>query len=54
LRALADEQLAVAMRRMALAKDLLRRKEITVAEVADKVGYGSSSTFSVAFARQVG
>ncbi len=40
--------------RMALAKDLLRRKGTTVAEVAQKVGYASSSTFSVAFARQAG
>jgi AraC-like DNA-binding protein len=40
--------------RMALAKDLLRRKEISVAEVAERVGYGSASTFSVAFTRHVG
>jgi AraC-like DNA-binding protein len=40
--------------RMALAKDLLRRKEVTVAEVAEQVGYSSASTFSVAFARHVG
>jgi AraC-like DNA-binding protein len=40
--------------RMALAKDLLRRKEVTVAEVAGKVGYSSASTFSVAFTRHVG
>jgi transcriptional regulator GlxA family with amidase domain len=30
--------------RMALAKDLLRRKESSVAEVAERVGYGSAST----------
>lgn len=41
--------------RMALAKDLLRRKEeVTVAEVAEQVGYSSASTFSVAFTRHVG
>jgi AraC-like DNA-binding protein len=40
--------------RMALAKDLLRRGEIALAEVADRVGYGSASTFSTAFSRHVG
>jgi transcriptional regulator GlxA family with amidase domain len=40
--------------RMALAKDLLRRCEVSVAEVAERVGYSSASTFSVAFARHVG
>jgi len=40
--------------RMAVAKDLLRRREVTVAEVAERVGYGSASTFSVAFTRHVG
>ena len=40
--------------RMALAKDLLRHEEITVAEVAERVGYGSASAFSVAFTRHVG
>ena len=40
--------------RMALAKDLLRRDEGNVAEVADRVGYSSASTFSVAFTRHVG
>ncbi len=40
--------------RMALAKDMLRRKEGGVAEVAARVGYGSASTFSVAFTRHVG
>jgi AraC-like DNA-binding protein len=40
--------------RMALAKDLLRRKEAGVAEVAERVGYSSASTFSVAFTRYVG
>ncbi|QRX85128.1 AraC family transcriptional regulator [Glaciimonas sp. PAMC28666] len=40
--------------RMALAKNLLRRKEAGVAEVAERVGYGSASAFSVAFTRHVG
>lgn len=40
--------------RMALAKDLLRREEVTVAEVAEHVGYRTASTFSVAFTRHVG
>lgn len=40
--------------RMALAKDLLRRNEGRVAEIAERVGYGSASTFSVAFTRHVG
>ncbi len=40
--------------RMALAKDLLRRGDDSVAEVAEQVGYSSASTFSVAFARHVG
>ena len=40
--------------RMALAKSLLRRKEGSVAEVAERVGYSSASTFSVAFTRYVG
>ncbi len=40
--------------RMALAKDMLRRKEADIAEVAESVGYGSASTFSTAFSRHVG
>jgi AraC-like DNA-binding protein len=40
--------------RMAVAKDLLRRQELGVGEVADRVGYGSASTFSTAFTRHVG
>ena len=40
--------------RMALAKDLLRRRELAIGEVAERVGYGSASTFSTAFARHVG
>ena len=40
--------------RMAVAKDLLHRHEVGVAEVAERVGYGSASTFSTAFSRHVG
>jgi len=40
--------------RMALAKDLLRRNEARVADVAERVGYSSASTFTVAFTRHVG
>lgn len=40
--------------RMAIAKDLLRRNDIGIAEVAERVGYGSASTFSTAFSRYVG
>ncbi|GAB3350651.1 AraC family transcriptional regulator [Lysobacter tyrosinilyticus] len=40
--------------RMAVAKDLLRRGEAGIAEVAERVGYGSASTFSTAFSRHVG
>ncbi|MGI4855910.1 MAG: AraC family transcriptional regulator [Janthinobacterium lividum] len=40
--------------RMALAKDLLYRREHGVAEIAGRVGYSSASTFSVAFTRFVG
>lgn len=40
--------------RMALAKNLLRRAEGGVAEIAERVGYSSASTFSVAFTRHVG
>ena len=40
--------------RMALAKDMLRQNESGVAEIAERVGYGSASAFSVAFTRYVG
>ncbi len=40
--------------RMALAKDLLRRRELGLDEIAERVGYGSASTFSTAFSRHVG
>lgn len=40
--------------RMELAKDLLRLGELSVAEIGERVGYGSGSAFSVAFARRVG
>ena len=40
--------------RMALAKNMMRRKACGVAEIAERVGYSSASTFSVAFTRYVG
>ena len=40
--------------RLALAKDLLRKREASVGEIARKVGYRSASAFSVAFTREVG
>lgn len=40
--------------RMALAKYLLRQRDIDLAEIAERVGYGSASTFSTAFSRHVG
>ncbi|MER2176779.1 MAG: AraC family transcriptional regulator [Stenotrophomonas maltophilia] len=40
--------------RMALAKRLLRGRELSLEQVAERVGYASAVTFGVAFARQVG
>jgi AraC-like DNA-binding protein len=40
--------------RMAVARDLLRQQGLGIAEVAERVGYGSASTFSTAFSRHVG
>jgi AraC-like DNA-binding protein len=40
--------------RMAVAKDLLRRNDLGIGEVAERVGYASASTFSTAFSRHVG
>ncbi|HEV7318674.1 MAG TPA: AraC family transcriptional regulator [Ensifer sp.] len=40
--------------RMALAKDLLRQQDLDLAAIAERVGYGSASTFSTAFSRHVG
>ena len=40
--------------RMAVAKDLLRRSDVGLSEVARRVGYGSASAFSTAFSRHVG
>jgi AraC-like DNA-binding protein len=40
--------------RMAMARQLLRQDGAGVAHVAERVGYGSASAFSVAFARHVG
>lgn len=40
--------------RMALAKDMLRRQQLAIGDVAERVGYSSASAFSTAFARYVG
>lgn len=40
--------------RMELAQVLLRREGLAIAEVAERVGYASTSTFSTAFSRHVG
>ena len=40
--------------RMAVARDLLRNQDLGIAEVAERVGYSSASTFSTAFSRHVG
>lgn len=40
--------------RMAVAKNLLRRQDLRLDEVAERIGYSSASTFSTAFRRHVG
>ena len=40
--------------RMALAKRLLRERELGMDQVAERVGYASASTFTTAFARHAG
>lgn len=40
--------------RMALAKEMLLRREASVAEIAARIGYASASAFNVAFTRHVG
>jgi len=40
--------------RMEIAKDFLRRGGLSVTQIAERVGYGSTSAFSVAFTRHVG
>ncbi len=40
--------------RMEVAKDLLHREGLAIAQVAERVGYASTSTFSTAFSRHVG
>ncbi|RZF29204.1 AraC family transcriptional regulator [Paraburkholderia sp. UYCP14C] len=40
--------------RMAIARNLLRRNEVGIAAIAERVGYSSASAFSVAFTRHVG
>lgn len=40
--------------RMALAKEMQRRKKGSVAKAAERVGYSSARTFTIAFTRHVG
>lgn len=40
--------------RMQIAKDLLRAKQLAVSEIAERIGYGSTSAFSAAFSRHTG
>lgn len=40
--------------RMALAKNLLRKGEITITEIASRTGYASASSFTIAFTRHTG
>ncbi|ARN22716.1 AraC family transcriptional regulator [Piscinibacter gummiphilus] len=40
--------------RMALAKQLLRQRELAIADIAERVGYSTVSTFGVAFTRHAG
>lgn len=40
--------------RMAIAKDLLLNDDLAISQVAERVGYGSASTFTTAFSRHVG
>ncbi|MEQ9128087.1 MAG: AraC family transcriptional regulator [Thalassospira sp.] len=40
--------------RMAIAKRELAKRDCRVADVAERVGYGSASAFSIAFSRHVG
>lgn len=44
----------IATWRMAIAKKLLRANRLQLHEIANAVGYGSTTTFGVAFARHVG
>jgi AraC-like DNA-binding protein len=44
----------VANWRMALAKQLLLGRQISISEIARRVGYASTIAFSVAFNRHVG
>lgn len=40
--------------RMAMARDMLRHHDVALDQVAERVGYSSASTFSIAFARHFG
>ncbi|NTV74949.1 MAG: helix-turn-helix domain-containing protein, partial [Holophaga sp.] len=39
---------------MTVAKELLRRQDLGMAEIAEQAGYGSASAFSTAFRREIG
>ncbi|MDO9197911.1 AraC family transcriptional regulator [Rhodoferax sp.] len=40
--------------RMAIAKQLLRQRDVAISEIAERIGYSSVSAFGVAFTRHVG
>lgn len=40
--------------RLAVAKELLRRRDLPLEQIAERVGYGSAANFSTAFRRSVG
>jgi AraC-like DNA-binding protein len=40
--------------RMALAKNLLRKGEVSITEIATRIGYASASSFTIAFTRHTG
>src|SRR4029079_2399862 len=40
--------------RMAVARGLLRGQELSITEVAERVGYSSASTFTAAFSKRMG
>lgn len=40
--------------RLTVAKDLLQREDLTISEVASRVGYEVATSFSAAFSREVG
>lgn len=44
----------LAQLRMLFAADRLRRTSLSIAQIAEEVGYGSESAFAVAFKREMG